>query len=72
MQRRLTMDGFKGLVASKTVWGVIISVLAMLGKSQGFVIGEELGWVNDIVSLVASIFAIYGRAVAVKKIGSAA
>jgi hypothetical protein len=54
-----TMDA-KGLLQSKTIWGIVISVIAQILKRYGITI-DETGVTNDILSIIASGFAVYGR-----------
>ena len=63
------MDGVKGFLTSKTIWGAIIAMVASIAKAAGYDIGGVDGWVNEIVAVLGAGFAIYGRVVATKKIG---
>ncbi|HBE45738.1 MAG TPA: hypothetical protein DDW17_09955 [Deltaproteobacteria bacterium] len=59
----------KGLLTSKTIWGAIIAIAATALKIAGYDIGGDTeGFVNDIIALLGSAIAIYGRIKAVKKI----
>jgi formate hydrogenlyase subunit 3/multisubunit Na+/H+ antiporter MnhD subunit len=59
----------KGLLASKTVWGTIVQIAALAAMFFQVDLGDQGGWVEVIVALVGAVTAIYGRIVAVKKIG---
>jgi len=63
------VEDVKGLLQSKTVWGVIVMVLATLTPRLGLDIGDQTGLVADITALIGAILAIYGRIKAVKKVG---
>lgn len=63
------MEDVKGILQSKTVWGVIVMVLATLTPRLGLDIGDQTGLVTDITALIGAILAIYGRVKAVKKVG---
>lgn len=65
------MNEFKSMIKSKTLWGVAVSIAAIVAGKYGLVIGDESAWVADIVALIAAVFAIYGRIVATKKLLSA-
>lgn len=60
----------KSLLGSKTVWGTIVQVAAMAAMFFQVDLGDQGGWVEVIMALVGAITALYGRIVAVKKIGS--
>lgn len=62
------MDGFKGLLQSKAVWGALLSIAAVAASLLGYQLGDADGFANDIVALVGGVIAVYGRIVAVKKI----
>ena len=64
----------KGLLASKTVWGAGLAVLASLASLFGysFTEGDQQAVVEVVTTLVAALsglYAIYGRIKASKKIG---
>jgi hypothetical protein len=59
----------KGVLASKTVWGTVIQIAAMAAMFFKVDLGDQGGWVEAIMALVGAVTAIYGRIVAVKKIG---
>ena len=61
-----TMDA-KGILQSKTIWGIIVSLIA-LGLKHYNITVDEAGLTNDIVVVLGSIFSVYGRLVADKKI----
>lgn len=58
----------KGLLQSKTVWGVILQMVALVAISQGWDIGDADGWVELITGGVGFALALYGRITAVKRI----
>lgn len=69
------MDEVKGLLASRTFWGIFVS---MLGKLLAAVAGVEIDDETQaqlvqvimlFVSGVGDLFALYGRIKATKKIG---
>ena len=63
------MEGMKGALTSKAIWGSIISMVALgLGFLQ-IDLGEQSTLVEAIVGFFGAAMAIYGRIVAVKKIG---
>lgn len=62
----------KDLLVSKTVIGAFVSAFAIVAKHLGYEIGDTDGLVNDLVAVFGALFAIYGRTVAVKPIGSVA
>lgn len=57
------MDGVKGFLQSKTIWGVVVMVTAQILKRNGVEV-DEAGLLNDIVSIVGTILAVYGRVTA--------
>ena len=63
------MEGVKSALTSKAIWGSVISMVAI---GLGFLkidLGDQATLVETMVGLFGAIFAIYGRIVAVKKIG---
>lgn len=58
-QEAANMDT-KGILMSKTVWGIIIMVAAQIAKRYGISI-DEAGITDDILSAVGTILAIVGR-----------
>ena len=63
------MEGMKGALTSKAIWGSIISMVALGLGFVGIDLGDQTTLVETIVGLFGAILAIYGRVVAVKKIG---
>ncbi len=68
------MDEFKGLFASKTVWGALIALVAGLLSLFGYTIApadqmELVTVVAGVGAMAGAVLAIIGRAVASKKIG---
>ena len=67
------MDGVKGLLASKTVWGGILVVFASILGFFGYELGgtEQQALIEHgaaIAAGVGGIIAIWGRMMATKKI----
>lgn len=60
------MENYKSVLTSKTVWGSIITVLAVLAPNLGI----DHGVVDELVALFGAAFSIYGRIVATTKIDS--
>lgn len=58
----------KNFLQSKTIQGILISALPYLSNLVGYEIPDHAGFVNDILILVGSVWAIYGRVKAVDKI----
>ena len=68
------MEEVKGILQSRTIWGLIVSVVAGLLSKYGYEVTPELqeGLVTTLLealSVGAAIFAGYGRVKATKKIG---
>lgn len=64
------MEDVKGALTSKTIWGALIAIVGVVLNAAGFESGTALsGAEGDIVTVIGSIIAIYGRVKAVKKIG---
>lgn len=64
----------KSLFASKTLWGVAISLVALGLKSFGYEIsaelqGEMVDTVLTVVQTAGLVYAGYGRVVATKSVG---
>ena len=57
------MEGVKGILQSKTIWGVVVMLLAQVLKRNGVEV-DEAGLLNDMVSLVGTVLAVYGRVTA--------
>lgn len=69
------MEEVKSVLASKTVWGGILAVLAAVAGFLGYTVTPadqvalmEIG--AAVVGAVGGVLAIYGRIVATKRIGS--
>lgn len=62
------MYDYKSALQSKTVWGATIAVVATIAQIAGYDIGDTNGLANDLMTVAGSLFAIYGRIVAVKRI----
>ena len=62
----------KDLLLSKTTWGTIIAMVAMVATALGYDIGDQGMLVNTIVGVLGGAFALYGRVKAVTKITSVA
>lgn len=68
------MDGVKSFLASKTIWGSVIAVVALGLGFLGYTFGAEdqavlVEAVIQVVGVVGAIIAIYGRVTATKTIG---
>lgn len=63
------MEGVKGALTSKAIWGSVISFAAIGAGLLKIDLGDQTALVEAIAGLFGAIFAIYGRIVAVKKIG---
>jgi hypothetical protein len=68
------MEQTKGLLASKTVWGGILVVLAAIAGMFGYTITAEdqaslVSMIDNIVMAVGGLLAIWGRITATKRIG---
>ena len=63
------MGDVKSWLTSKSVWGSLLAVVSTVLKMVGIDIGDTSGWELDALTLVGAALAIYGRIVAVKKIG---
>ncbi len=64
------MDDWKGLLLSKTVWGVILMIIGIFAKPYADALDPDsiVGMFDLVFQAVGAILAIYGRLVAVKKI----
>jgi protein-S-isoprenylcysteine O-methyltransferase Ste14 len=68
------MEGTKGLLASKTVWGGLLVVVAAVAGLFGYTFSAEdqasvVEMVERIVMAVGGLLAIWGRITATKRIG---
>jgi len=68
------MNDYKSWLASKTVWGVIISLTAVLLGRWGFGITDEeqralVELVCQVITVGSGLYTVYGRIKATKKIG---
>lgn len=63
------MENVKSALSSKTLWGAVIAILGAGLTSFGFDSSMLGGMDGEIVTFFGSAFAIYGRIVAIKKIG---
>lgn len=63
------MEGVKNFLQSKTIWGAIFVVLATVAQAMHIDFGDASGWTEAFVQLFGAGLAVYGRIVAVKKIG---
>jgi|GraSoiStandDraft_10_1057309.scaffolds.fasta_scaffold217746_2 threonine/homoserine efflux transporter RhtA len=69
------MSEFKTLLSSKTFWGALVAVLASVLSLFGYQIGvaeqsELISIGTGFAGAAGGLFAIYGRIVASKRIGS--
>ena len=65
------MNDPKSFLLSKTLWGVVISMVAMFAPKLGFSPfseGDVAGLTENIVALLGAALAIFGRITAKKKI----
>jgi len=60
----MDFEAAKTVLTSKSIWGSIISILAMLAPQLGINLEESQSWIDDAVMLFGAGFAIYGRIVA--------
>jgi hypothetical protein len=65
----------KSLLASKTLWGVLIAALPTIASLLGYQIADVAGFtaganeaVDGIIALVGSALAVYGRVTATAKL----
>ncbi len=65
------MEETKGLLLSRTTWGVAMQVVSAVSLKLGYDIGDTGGWVDLAIGVVGACLAIYGRMKAVKKISGA-
>ena len=59
------MTDFKSWLQSKTLWSVLVMLAPLLSKMLGFDVDATLA---DVLTIVGAIGAIYGRAMASKKL----
>lgn len=69
------MSEFKTLLSSKTFWGAFVAVLASVLSLFGYQVGvteqsELITIGTGLAGAAGGLFAIYGRVVASKRIGS--
>ena len=50
----------KSIFASKTFWGLVLTVVAPIAAKYGFTLDAE-GWSNDLVTLAGVAIALWGR-----------
>jgi hypothetical protein len=62
------MNNIKGLLQSKTIWGVLITISATVAQMAGWDIGNTDGLAEQIVALIGAGIAFYGRVYAVERI----
>jgi uncharacterized protein YcfJ len=62
----------KSIFLSKTFYGALMVVGAVVAGMLGYTIGDAEGFGNDLLTLVGAGVAVYGRVKAVKKIGPVA
>lgn len=68
------MEDFKGMFASKTVWGGIVALLAGVLGLLGYTVNAAdqatlIEMATAVAASVGGVIAIYGRVKASKKIG---
>ena len=59
----------KSFFESKTIWGVIIQLIALGSIQLGYDIGNQGMWVNAILGAIGAVLSIIGRIKAVKPLG---
>ena len=66
------MNDVKGLLTSKTVWGVIVmlvgTLLGMSQEAQAATTADVMVIVQAVVQIIGAAMAIYGRVMASKRI----
>ena len=62
------MGSEKPFWMSKTLWGAVALVAVGVGQAAGYSLGEAPGWAEAVVSVLAGVWTLIGRAKAVKKI----
>lgn len=62
----------KDLLTSKTTWGTLVAMAALVATVMGYDIGDQDELVNLIVGVLGGVAAIYGRVTAVTQITSIA
>lgn len=67
------MESYKGLFASKTVWGGIAALLAGVAALLGYAVSaDDVATLTELLTGIAAaaggLIAIWGRATATKKI----
>ena len=67
------MDGVKGLLSSKTVWGAIVAIFAAAANAAGYVVADAdtaavISNIMAVVTAVGGLYAIYGRIKATKQV----
>lgn len=68
------MNGVKSLLASKTIWGLIIAALGFLAQLLGFTVTEAdttslSQIITNLMEGVGMLIALWGRISATKTIG---
>ena len=68
------MDGYKGILSSKGVWGGLIAVGAGVAGLIGYTVTADdtaqlTSLIDDAIAAIGGVIAIWGRIVATKKIG---
>jgi hypothetical protein len=68
------MEEYKSLFVSKTFWGAAFAIVSVIAGFFGYVFGpvdqaEVIRIVTDAGALAGSLYAIWGRVVASKRIG---
>lgn len=63
------MEETKSALASKTVIGAIVTIIASIALIFGIDIGDTGGLVEQISATLGGILSLYGRITAVKRIG---
>lgn len=58
-------DETKNVLLSRTLIGILISLVATVAAKYGIVI-DQVAWLNDIVALLGVALGVYGRVTATK------
>jgi len=64
------METNKAWYKSKTIWGSIVAILALVAGAFGYSVGQEAQAeiVSAVIGVVGGLFAIYGRIKAVESV----
>jgi hypothetical protein len=64
------MNEYKNILCSKTIWGIGLTFIGLLGSKLGMPIteGETESILTSLLQIIGMLFAIYGRVTASKKL----